>query len=132
MEAENKKLDQFTKEVIQEAGLTSPSTDFLANVMAEVSLEPIPTKVYKPLISKVGWIIIASLLFIFAFALSYFSLGLSILGDWNLSSLAIEKFEPKVEIPVTYAYCFFFLLVFMVIQIQLIRKQLDKRYHKLS
>jgi hypothetical protein len=132
MEATNKKLDQFTKEVIQDAGLASPSTDFLANVMAEVSLKPISTEVYKPLISKVGWVIIASLLVIFAFALSYFSLGFSILGDWNLSSLAIEKFETNVEIPVTYAYCFFFLLVFVLIQVKLIRRQLDKRFHNLS
>lgn len=132
MEAKNKKLDQFTKEVIQDAGLSSPSTDFLANVMAEVSKEKVPVKVYKPLISKVGWLIIGSLFILFAFVLTRFSLGLSILGDWDLSSLMIEKYEPKIEIPATYAYCFFFLLVFVVIQVKLIRRQLDKNLNNLS
>lgn len=126
MEAENKKLDQFTKEVIQDAGLTAPSTDFLANVMAEVSKENATEKVYKPLISKVGWLIIGSLFILFAFVLTRFSLGFSIFGDWDLSSLVIEKYEPKIEIPATYAYCFLFLLIFVVIQVKLIRKQLDK------
>jgi len=129
MEAENKKLDQFTKEVMQDAGLQAPSTDFLANVMAAVTHEKVPVKAYKPLISKVGWLIIAALFLIFAFVLTRFSLGFSIFGDWNLSSLVIEKYEPTFEIPeipATYAYCFFFLLVFVVIQVKIFSKQLDK------
>jgi len=135
MEAENKKLDQFTKEVMQDAGLQAPSTDFLANVMAEVSKEKVPVKVYKPLISRVGWLIIGALFILFAFVLTRFSLGLSILGDWDLSSLMIEKYKPTIEIPeipATYAYGFFFLLVFLVIQVKLIRRQLDKKLNNLS
>lgn len=132
MEAENKKLDQFTKGVIQEAGLATPSTDFLANVMAEVSNEKAPAKVYKPLISKVGWLIIGSLLVIFAFVLKNFPIGFSIFGDWNLSSLMIEKYEPIIDIPVTYAYCFFFLLVFALIQIKMIKKLFDKNLNNLG
>ncbi|MEM6718778.1 MAG: hypothetical protein AAF611_05675 [Bacteroidota bacterium] len=135
MEAENKKLDQFTKEVIQDAGLSSPTPDFLTNVMAEVSKETATEKVYKPLISKVGWLIIGSLFILFSFVLTRFSLGLSILGDWDLSSLMIEKYKPTIEIPeipVTYAYCFFFLLIFVVIQVKLIRRQLDKNLNNLN
>ncbi len=126
MEAENKKLDQFTKELIQEAGLTTPSVDFLANVMAEVSKEKVPVQVYKPLISKVGWMIIGSLFLVFAFVLTRFSLGFSILGDWNLSSLFVQKYDIKFNLPATYAYGFFFLLVFVIIQIKMIGKQFDK------
>lgn len=127
MEEENKKLDQFTKNVIQEAGLTNPSVDFLANVMAEVSREKSPSRVYKPLISKVGWMIIGSLFLVFAFVLTRFSLGFSILGDWDLSSLVIEKYEANFHIPITYAYCFFFLLVFVMIQVTMIGKQFSRR-----
>lgn len=126
MEAENKKLDQFTREVIQDAGLSAPSVDFLANVMVEVSKEKVPVKVYKPLITKVGWMIIGALFLIFAFVLTRFSLGFSILGDWNLSSLMIHKYEPKIEIPATYAYCFFFLLVFVLIQVSIIQKRFTR------
>ena len=126
MEAENKKLDQFTKEIIQEAGLTTPTVDFLANVMAEVSKEKVPVKAYKPLITKVGWLIIASLFLVFTLVLTRFSLGFSILGDWNLSSLFVENYTIKFSIPSTYAYCFFFLLVFVIVQIRMIGKQFDK------
>ncbi len=126
MEAENKKLDQFTKKVFQDAGVESPSVDFLANVMAEVSKEKVPVKVYKPLITKVGWMIIGALFLVFAFVLTRFSLGLSILGDWNLSSLMIDKYQPKIEIPATYAYCFFFLLVFVLIQVNIIQKRFSR------
>jgi hypothetical protein len=126
MEVENKKLDQFTKNVIQEAGLTTPSVDFLANVMAEVSKEKVPTQVYKPLINKVGWLIIGALFLVFTLVLTRFSLGFSILGDWDLSSLFVEKYNIKFSIPSTYAYCFFFLLVFVIIQIRMIGKQFDK------
>ncbi|WP_430408618.1 hypothetical protein [Kordia sp.] len=126
MEAENKKLDQFTKEVIQDAGLATPSVDFLANVMAEVSKEKVPVKVYKPLINKVGWLIIGTLFLIFSFVLTRFSLGFSILGDWDLSSLMLEKHEINVDIPITYAYCFFFLLIFVIIQITMISKRFSR------
>lgn len=126
MEAENKKLDQFTREVIQDAGLSAPSVDFLANVMAEVSKEKVPVRVYKPLITKVGWLIIGALFLVFAFVLTRFSLGFSILGDWNLSSLMIDTYEPKIEIPATYAYCFFFLLVFVLIQVSIIQKRFSR------
>jgi hypothetical protein len=126
MEAENKNLDQFTKNVIQEAGLTTPSVDFLANVMAEVSKEKVPVQVYKPLISKVGWMIIGSLFLVFAFVLTRFSLGFSILGDWDLSSLFVQKYDIKFSIPTTYAYSSFFLLVFVIVQIRMIGKQFDK------
>ncbi|MFK7748040.1 MAG: hypothetical protein AB8B65_06605 [Kordia sp.] len=128
MEEENKKLNQFTKDVFQEAGLATPSTDFLANVMAEVATEKVPEKVYKPLITKVGWLIIGALFIVFSFVLTRFSLGFSIFGDWNLSSLVIEKYESKINIPVTYAYCFFFLLVFVVIQIKMIKRLLDRNF----
>lgn len=127
MEAENKKLDQFTKEVMQDAGLQAPSTDFLANVMAEVSKEKVPVKVYKPLISKVGWLTIAALFLIFAYVLTNFSLGFSIFGDWDLSSLLMEKYQLQVTIPSTYAYGCFFFLIFVVIQIKIFQKQFDRR-----
>ncbi|MFK7750198.1 MAG: hypothetical protein AB8B65_17535 [Kordia sp.] len=112
--------------------MATPSTDFLANVMAEVANEKIPEKVYKPLITKVGWLIIGALFIVFSFVLTRFSLGFSIFGDWNLSSLMIEKYESKIDIPVTYAYCFFFLLVFVLIQIKMIKRLLDRNFNNLS
>lgn len=128
MEAENKNIDQFTAKVLKDAGLETPSLDFLANVMEEVSKEKATIKAYKPLISKVGWFTIAALFFVFGFVLWRFSLGVSIIGDWNLSSLLAKKYDLNVTIPRTYAYCFFFLLVFVIIQVNVIKKQFEKNF----
>ncbi|QHI35259.1 hypothetical protein IMCC3317_06050 [Kordia antarctica] len=126
MEVENKKLDQFTKDVIQEAGLTTPSIDFLAKVMAEVSKEKVSVKVYKPLITNVGWMLIASLFFLFTFVLTRFSLGFSVLGDWNLAGLFVQKYNITFSVPNTYVYCTVFLGIFVLIQIHIISKRFSR------
>ena len=49
-------LDSLSKKVMQSSGLETPSTDFTANIMSKietVSIENVTT--YKPLISKIGW-----------------------------------------------------------------------------
>ena len=59
----DKEINDFTKTVIKEAGLESPSSDFIKNVMREINVES-AQKVdftYKPLISKTGWFVVISL-----------------------------------------------------------------------
>ncbi|WP_046745306.1 hypothetical protein [Kordia zhangzhouensis] len=126
MEAKDEKLNAFTKEIIQDAGLQVPSEDFLKHVMAEVSKEKVTKKVYKPLISKVGWMLIGSLFVVFTYVLTRFSLGFSFFGNWNLTSLWVEKYKITFSIPTTYAYSFAFLLVFVIIQVYLFSKRFSK------
>ena len=58
-ENEDKNIEQYVHAVIKETPLESPSPDFTANVMAGVlALDKSKATVYKPLISKTGWVLI--------------------------------------------------------------------------
>ena len=58
-ENEDKNMEQYVQKVIKETLLESPSHDFTAKVMANVlAMDKSKATVYKPLISKTGWIII--------------------------------------------------------------------------
>lgn len=126
MERTDNNLDQFTKKVFKDAGLESPSVDFMRKVMHEVEKETSEATVYKPLNSKVGWFLIAGLLLIFAFVIQRFSMGWSVLGNWSLSELFASKYDFNFSIPKTYAYCFFFLLLFVLVQVGIIRRRFEK------
>ena len=56
-------LDKLAKKVMQSSSLESPSLDFTVNIMAKVKASGIShVTVYKPLISKRTWIIVAILI----------------------------------------------------------------------
>ncbi len=56
---EDKNMEQYVRMVIKEMPLESPSHDFTAKVIANVlAIEKSKATVYKPLISKTGWILI--------------------------------------------------------------------------
>jgi hypothetical protein len=58
-ENEDKNIEQYVHAVIKETPLESPSPDFTAKVMASVlALDKSKVTVYKPLISKTGWVLI--------------------------------------------------------------------------
>jgi hypothetical protein len=58
-ENEDKNMEQYVQKVIKKTLLESPSHDFTAKVMANVlAMDKSKATVYKPLISKTGWIII--------------------------------------------------------------------------
>ena len=56
-------LDKLAKKVMQSSTLESPTLDFTANIMAKVKASGINhVTVYKPLISKRTWLIVAVLI----------------------------------------------------------------------
>lgn len=60
-----KEINEFTKFIIKEAGVESPSSNFVNKVMNTVAGENILAEshsLYKPLISKKGWFIMGVLL----------------------------------------------------------------------
>jgi hypothetical protein len=58
-ENENKNMEQYVHKAIKETPLESPSYDFTAKVMATVvAVDKSKATVYKPLISKTGWVLI--------------------------------------------------------------------------
>lgn len=61
MEAKpDKKLDDFTKKMIVEAGVDKPSTHFTASIMEKIQISEstLNGTFYKPLISKQGWMLL--------------------------------------------------------------------------
>ena len=73
-------LDKLAKKVMQLSSLESPSLDFTAKIMAKVEASATSSiTVYKPLISKSGWLII-SILVIGGLTYGIFSNGLEGLG----------------------------------------------------
>ncbi|WP_298286435.1 hypothetical protein [uncultured Lutibacter sp.] len=63
MKTENN-IEGFTKSIIEEVGLETPSTDFVSNVMKAIDVEnkKVVSLNYQPLISNFGWFVITLLL----------------------------------------------------------------------
>jgi len=125
-------LDKLTKKLIQSSSLESPSQGFTANVMYQIeSLNISRTTTYKPLISKVGWAAIITILVgISAYvmltnveSISWFDkVDLSILSNNKLTNTISGITFSRVMI---YSIVMFGLLWF--VQIQLVKKQLERQ-----
>lgn len=61
---DDKNIEDFSKYVVKEAGLETPSSNFVFNIMSAVhKVEKInPAFIYKPIISNKSWLIIGVLL----------------------------------------------------------------------
>ena len=58
---QDKNKEEFAKYILRESGLESPSENFVSNIMDTIAFENSKSKViiYKPLISKTSWVLIA-------------------------------------------------------------------------
>lgn len=56
-----KKIEEFTKQLIKEAGVESPSSNFVKNIMSSIAVEKSSIKklTYTPIISKPVWVVMA-------------------------------------------------------------------------
>lgn len=126
MDDRDKKIDAFTKSILKEVDLETPSVDFVANVMNSVKTEN-EVITYKPLISKASWFIISCIISILCIITYYTPIGFSILDDWNLSKYFVDRLHINIAIPTAYMYGFFFLCAFVWIQIKLIQRQHQKQ-----
>lgn len=132
-ENDNKYLDDFTKKAIKKTSLESPSFGFTSEIMSKVTeLNTSNTTVYKPLISKKIWAVIA---------MSFIALCVYLILDTNtessswFSSLNFDAlFDVKISNPLSglavsntllYAIAFFGLM--FCIQIPFLKNYLDKR-----
>lgn len=61
---QNKEINAFVKKYVNEIKLESPSADFTSHIMDAISdIDLVKrTVVYKPLISKKGWLLVVSIL----------------------------------------------------------------------
>lgn len=132
----NKNLEDFTKYIIKESSIEQPSDDFVKKVMNRISLEsnPIYDNKYKPLISKLGWILI-SLVLVFS-SIYFWSKGFNksnYLSGLNLSFLtnfSLIKIFNEINIPSTFTFVFVFFTILVVVQLLIIKRFFDKAIFK--
>ena len=57
---QDKNIDDFSKDLLKDVGLETPSANFVNNVLKTINVENtlVSNSVYKPLISKRGWFFI--------------------------------------------------------------------------
>jgi len=133
-ENDNKHLDNFTKKIIKKTTLESPSIHFTSNIMSQVTaLNKNTITIYKPLISKKSWILIA-LGFISLCAYLIFNTETeqsSWLSTLNFNALTNNKLTNvlsgfTVSKTLTYAVALFGLM--LCIQIPFLKNYFDKRF----
>jgi len=132
----NKNIEDFTKYIIKESSIEKPSADFVAKVMNRIDLEsnPIYENKYKPLISKLGWIIISLVLILSSiyfwskkFNPSNYLSGLNLSFSTNFS---LTKIFNEINIPSTFTFVFVFFTILVIIQLLIIKKYFDKAIFK--
>ena len=135
-ENEDKNIEQYVHAAIKETPLETPSHNFTANVMASVlAMDKSKVTVYKPLISKLGWVIIFGGIIA---TLVYFIINGSapVQGEpWSFgpgvkgfirSFSEVHLFQVS-RITVTIAVL---AMILMLVQITLLKNYLDKRVAK--
>lgn len=129
----DKNIEDFTKYIMNEAEVETPSADFLNNVMDSVKLESelSSSKVYKPLISKSAWVII-TLVFV---ALSHFILTGNSQTSTLLSKLDLSFFDKlpsfnlfeRIHFSTTFTFTFILFSILVVFQLYVIKNYFNKQ-----
>jgi len=126
-------LDKLAKKVMQLSSLESPSLDFTAKIMAKVEASATSSiTVYKPLISKSGWLII-SILVIGGLTYGIFSSGLEGLGwfdniDYSIiSNNKVTEAISGITFSKTLMYAIGLCGLVFFIQIPMMKHYFDKR-----
>lgn len=129
----DKYLDNLTKKVIKEAHLESPSFNFTASVMSQVTeLSNNSVTEYKPLISKTGWIVIS---IVFLALITYMILGTQEASiswfdslDWSvLSNNKLTSLLSGFSIPKTLTYAVVLFGFMLCIQVLFLKNHFNQR-----
>lgn len=120
---QDKELNEFTKYIVKESELKSPSSNFVKNVMSKIEEEvSINTQfVYKPLISKKGWFIIFSVIVLATIAVIRNTQATSTyLSSWELSFLenTVNYFQfNEIKFSKTFVICSVIFSLMMMVQV---------------
>ena len=135
-ENEDKNMEQYVHKVIKETPLESPSHDFTSKVMANVlAMDKSKATVYKPLISKTGWVLIFGGIIA---AIGYFLLngGTQVEGQpWSFGHGAKDFINTFSNVHLfqfsrTTINVIVLSAILMIIQITLLKNYLDRRLAK--
>ena len=122
-------MDRSTRKLLQEAGLEKPSIGFKNRVMDVIVAQTEMQSVYRPLISKKSWFMVA-VVSIICVAVFYYipmesgtaleSLGIS-------QKMDIDYSLPNLEISKTTMYAIGFMALFLI-QIPFLKRYLEKQH----
>jgi len=127
-------LDELSKKVITASNLETPSLGFTANIMSNINVvtKQSESTIYKPLISKKSWFIIA---FIFIVICAYLLFGntsesIGWFNDVDFSfvpSFNMANVLPEISFSKTVLYAIVVLTLMLFIQIPLLKKHFDNQ-----
>lgn len=124
-------LDQLARKVIKEASLEEPSFDFTVQMMDKIAVEEIERAIiYKPLISKRTWVIIAILAIVFICFLwnvSFSSEWLSAIKIGDKLSFNLNTVFSKFTMSNVMVYAVGLLSLMLIIQTVVLKNHFNKR-----
>jgi hypothetical protein len=134
----DKKLEKLIDKIMKDAKPQTPSFDFTNKVMSKVNaLNTNSVTVYKPLISKTGWLIICIILLALTVYIATVAdtNSTGILSALDFSALRNNKiahimqgFElPGITVSKTVVYSLFFFGIMVCVQIPLLKHHFNKR-----
>jgi len=125
MKEQFKKEEVLIKNLLREVGNETTSVDFTNSVMQAIAAkQQIKPIIYKPLISKNAWIILAGFAIVFVCGLYFITAETPMLLDFSL--LDSVKF-PQLKLSTTMVYAVGFVSLFFL-QIPLLNRFLEKQY----
>ena len=125
----NKPIEKLVDKVMKSSTLETPSFDFTAKVMSQVSATSRSTvTVYKPLFSKSAWVIIL-LLTAGIIGFSFLSNDTSTLGWFDKIDLSnVFNLFSGIKISQTTMYSLLMFGVMLFIQVPLLKHYFNKRF----
>lgn len=129
---QDKNIDEFSKNLIKDVGLETPSSNFVSNVINNIQIEQNRNMqlVYKPLISKLGWFCIALIIIgLFVFfnisntksILQFPTIDLSFFRKINV----LHVFE-QIKLSKLFTFSFILFSVLVLFQLYYIKKYFNK------
>ena len=133
-ENENKRIDNLSRKVIVKASVESPSFDFTAQIMTQLTaLGQSQATVYKPLISKKAWFVIFGT---FAALLAYAFFGTQqqasepFLDFSILDKTKVLYTLPRFTFSKTLSYALLFLSLMVLIQVSFLKDYFDRKFER--
>jgi len=132
MDTKEKHIERLTEKIMKEASLESPSLDFTANIMSQLNSKT-ASIVYKPLISKNVWILVAAciaILVVFSFNIEISESRLVDLSQVKEQlKFSLKSLVPQIKVSKTFLYSIVFLAFFILAQIPYFKYNYNKRFN---
>lgn len=134
-ENKEKKLDDLIRKAVKEIGLECPSVDFTKTLNAKIELSARADSVtmYKPLISKAGWAIMAVIVLSFSVVALDYKIDIQMVWLEKIKMAALSKMHflealPNLGVSKILFYSLFIFAVFVLIQMVILKQRLDRQY----